>query len=137
MADLVRRTEYYYATMPDSPGEGARLASVLRDAGVNLVALLAFPIGGGRSQVDLVPEDPEALKKAASQAGIELSAAKRAFLVQGEDRPGATSEPFAKLAAAGVNVTAAAGVASGEGRFGVVIWVGQADYERAAEALGA
>jgi len=140
MTDAVRRIEYYYTTLPDSPGEGSRLASVLRDAGVNLVAMLAFPIGGGRSQVDLVPDGPEsteALRRAAGQAGVELSEAKRAFLVQGDDRPGATAEHFAKLAAAGINVTAAAGVASGEGRYGVVIWVGRSDYERAAGAIGA
>jgi hypothetical protein len=137
MADLVRRTEYYYATMPDSPGQGARLASALRDAGVNLLALLAFPIGGGQSQVDLVPEDPEALRKAAEQAGIKLSDAKRAFLVQGDDRPGATTELMEKLSSAGINVTAVAGVASGGGRYGLVLWVPQADYERAAGVIGA
>jgi hypothetical protein len=137
MADLVRRTEYYYATMPDSPGQGARLASALKEAGVNLLALLAFPIGGGQSQVDLVPEDPVALRKAAEQAGIKLSDAKRAFLVQGDDRPGATTAIMEKLSGAGINVTAAAGVASGEGRYGLVIWVPQVDYERAAGLIGA
>jgi hypothetical protein len=136
MADLVRRTEYFYTTMPDRPGQGARLALALREAGVNLRALLAFPAGNGQSQVDLVPEDPAALRKAADQAGFKLSDAKRAFLVEGDDRPGATTELMEKLSNAGINITAVAGVSSGGGRFGLVLWVPHSDYERAAQVLG-
>ncbi len=43
MADTIRQVDYYYATVPDKPGEGARVAGVLRDAGVNLLAFHAFP----------------------------------------------------------------------------------------------
>lgn len=136
MADLVKRIEYHYVTMPDRPGQGARLASALKGAGVNLLALLAFPTGDGQSQVDLVPEDPSALRKAADQAGVTLSDAKQAFLVQGEDRPGASTDFMEKLSHAGVNITAVAGVSSGNGRFGLVIWVAHGDHDRAASVLG-
>jgi hypothetical protein len=137
MADTVRSVEYYYATVSDEPGEGHRILSALEDGGVNLLAVLGFPLEGGRSQVDLVPEDPETLKDAAAAAGITLSGAKRAFLVQGEDRVGAVAAITAKLAEANVNVTAIAAAAAGAGRYGMVIWVPPADHERAAEALGA
>ena len=137
MADTVRRVEYYYVTVPDTPGEGQRILSALRDSGVNQLAFLGFPLGGGQTQIDLVPEDPESLKAAAAQAGVTLSEAKQAFLVQGDDRVGAVADTTAKLAEANINVTAAAATSAGSGRFGMILWVAPADYERAAEALGA
>jgi hypothetical protein len=137
MADTVRRVEYYYVTVPDTPGEGQRILSALKDGGVNQLAFLGFPLGGGQTQIDLIPEDPEALEAAAAQAGVTLSEAKQAFLVQGDDRVGAVADTTAKLAEANVNVTAAAAASAGSGRFGMILWVAPADYERAAEALGA
>jgi len=137
MADTVRGVEYYYVTVPNEPGEGQRILSALKDSGVNLLAFLGFPLGGGRSQLDLVPEDPQQLRDAAAQAGVALSEAKRAFLVQGDDRVGAVAETLAKLAEANINLTAAAATGAGSGRYGMILWVAPADYDRAADALGA
>jgi hypothetical protein len=137
MADTVRGIEYYYVTVPDAPGEGQRILSALRERGVNLLAYLGFPLGGGQSQIDLVPDDAESLKEAAQQAGVTLSEAKRAFLIQGDDRVGAVSDTTAKLAEANINVTAAAATGAGSGRYGMILWVAPADYERASAALGA
>jgi hypothetical protein len=75
MAETVRRVEYYYVTVPDTPAEGQRILSALKDSGVNLLAFLGFPLGGGQSQIDLVPEDPASLKEAAARAGVTLSEA--------------------------------------------------------------
>lgn len=137
MANTVRRVEYFYVTVPDAPGEGHRVLSALRDGGVNLLAFLGFPVGGGRFQVDLVPEDPESLRAAVERAGMTLSEAKRAFLIQGDDRVGAVADTTAKLAEANINVTAAAATGAGSGRYGMILWVAPADYEKAAGALGA
>jgi hypothetical protein len=137
MADTVRGVEYYYVTVPDSPGEGQRILSALKESGVNLLAFLGFPLGGGQSQIDLVPEDAQSLREAAARAGVRLSEAKRAFLIQGDDRVGAVADTTAKLADANINLTAAAATSAGSGRFGMILWVAGADYERAAEALGA
>ena len=137
MADTVRSIEYFYVTVPDTPGEGQRILSALKDSGVNLLAFLGFPLGGGQSQIDLVPEDPDALIEAAQRAGVTLSEAKRAFLIQGDDRVGAVADTTAKLADASVNLTAAAATSAGSGRYGMIVWVAPADYERAADLLGA
>jgi hypothetical protein len=136
MADSIRGVEYYYVSVPDAPGEGQRILSALQEGGVNLLAYLGFPVGGGRSQIDLVPEDPGALKDVAERLGLTLSEAKRAFLVQGDDRVGAVADTTAKLAEASINVTAAAAIAAGSGRYGMILWVAAADYARAADALG-
>jgi hypothetical protein len=136
MADTVQGVEYYYVTVPDEPGEGQRILSALKASGVNLLAFLGFP-EGGQAQLDLVPEDPEALKRAAEQAGVTLSEAKRAFLIQGDDRVGAVADTLAKLAEANINVTAAAAAGAGSGRYGMILWVAPADVEQAASTLGA
>jgi hypothetical protein len=137
MADEMRGVEYYYVTVSDEPGEGQRILSALKDSGVNLLAFLGFPLGGGRSQIDLVPDDPESLRRAAEQAGIGLSEAKQAFLIQGDDRVGAVADTTAKLAEANINLTAASAVGAGSGRYGMILWVAPADYQRAADVLGA
>jgi hypothetical protein len=137
MADTVRGVEYYYVTVPDAPGEGQRILSALEDGGVNLLAYLGFPLGGGQSQIDLVPEDPQSLKEAAERAGLTLSEPKRAFLIQGDDRVGAVTATTARLAEANINITAAAATGAGAGRYGMILWVAATDYERAADALGA
>jgi hypothetical protein len=137
MADTARSVDYQYATVPDAPGEVQRILSALQAGGVNLVAFLGFPKGDGQSQIDLVPEDSNALRAAAEQAGVTLSDVKRAFLIQGDDRVGAVADATKKLAEANVNVTAAAAVTAGSGRYGMIIWVAPADYDTAAGALGA
>ncbi len=135
MADKARRVNYWYVTVPDRAGEAQKVLTPLKEANVNLLAQLAFPSGKGESQVDLVPENVEAFRSAAAKAGLKLSDAKHAFLVQGQDRPGAVADSLAKLADASVNVTAYAASSAGAS-FALVVWVAPADYERAARALG-
>lgn len=136
MADQFRKVEYYYATVPDRPGEGAKILGALKEAGVNLLAFHAFPVAG-KSQVDLVAEDAEALKEATKKAGISLTGPKTAFLVEGEDRIGAVAEFMKRLGDAGINVVAVDAVRAGGGRYGALFWVKPQDVERAASALGA
>jgi hypothetical protein len=137
MADVVRRVEYQYVVVPDRPGEGLRILAALQRAGVNLLAYLGFPVEGGRAQLDLVAENPDALRRVAAQEGWQLSAPKQAFLVQGDDRVGAAAEHIRKLSEAGINITAAAATTAGAGRYGMILWVKAEDYERAAQILGA
>ena len=136
MADQIRRVDYFYAMVPDQPGEGARILETFKEAGVNLISLTAFPTGGGKSQVDFVPETPDLLLKAAKKAGITLSEKKTAFFVQGKDRPGAVAEALRRLAGAGVNVHATNAACGGGGGYGMIVWVKPADLKAAAKALG-
>jgi hypothetical protein len=137
MADTIRRVEYYYVTVPDKPGAGAAVLTPLETAGVNLLGYLGFPSGRGKSQIDLVPEDAAALKAAARSAGLKLSRAKRAFLIQGDDRVGTVADLARRLSGARVNITAAAAAAAGGGRYGMILWVAPRDFGKAAKALGA
>jgi hypothetical protein len=137
MAESIRRVEYYYVVVPDKPGSGAAVLSLLQAAGVNLLAYLGFPAGRGKSQLDLVPEEPTAFKLAARSAGLKLSRAKRAFLVAGDDRIGVVADITRRLAEAKVNLTAACATTAGGGRYGMIVWVKPASYAKAAKALGA
>jgi hypothetical protein len=137
MADTVLRVEYFYVTVPDKPGAGDRILSARKDSGVNLLAYLGFPVAGGQSQIDLVPEDAASLRQALERAGVTLSETKQAFLIQGDDRVGAVADTTKKLADANINVIAAAAAVAGSGRYGMVLWVAPADYDKAADVLGA
>ncbi len=89
--DTIRKAEYYYVTIPDKPGEGERLFGALRDAGVNLLAVHAFP-SARRSQIDLVPSDAAAFLAAAKAAKLKVSKPKTVFLIEGDDRVGAMAQ---------------------------------------------
>ena len=136
MADKIRRADYQYVSVPDKPGEGARILGALKEAGVNLLSFTAFPDGKGTTQIDFVTENADGLAKAAKALGLKLSEKKRAFFIQGEDRPGAVAEIFKKLAGAGVNVHATNAAAGGRGGFGMILWVRLENYDKAAKALG-
>jgi len=137
MDDTVRTIEYLYATVGDKPGEARRLLEHLSERGVNLVAFTAFPVGGGQTQLDFIPESASQLRKAAADANVDLVGPKKAFLIQGDDRIGALHQYHLKLANAGINVRASNGVCGGTGTFGFVLWVSPNDYDAAAKALGA
>ncbi len=137
MGEMVRKVDYFTMQVSDKPGEGARALDALREAGVNLLAFTGFPEGRRRAQLDFVAEDTAALKAAAKRAKMKLSPKKSAFLVQGEDRPGAIAEIMGRLAAAKINVTAIDGLCAGGGRFGAILWVKGPDIRKAAKVLGA
>jgi hypothetical protein len=136
MTDVVRLVEYYYTLVADRPGAGATVLSALKAEGVNLLCYTGFPTGTRRAQLDLVPDDKRTFLAAAQKAGIKLVGPKFAFLIQGDDRAGAVAEILAKLAEARINVTAMNAVASGQRRFGAILWVKPRMVRRAAKVLG-
>jgi hypothetical protein len=136
MADTFRLVEYFYIASPNKLGEGARALNTLKEAGVNLLALSGFP-QGRRAQLDVVPADPAAFKRAAKQAKWKVVGPKRGFLVQGSDRVGAVAELLERLAAAKINVTAIDAVSVEDGRYGAIFWVSPKDVKKTAALVGA
>jgi len=134
--DAIRRIDYYYVTVPDKPGEVARVLAAVRGAGVNLLGVSAFPHGARKSQVDLILEDSGAFAQAAKSARLKLSKKKSGFLIQGEDRPGAVADLAGKLAQAKINITSVQAFCAGAGRYGGMLWVKAKDMRRASKALG-
>jgi hypothetical protein len=135
MADAARLVDYFYVTIPDKPGEGARLLETLRQEGVNLLAFSAFP-EGRRSQADFIPEDSAAFRRAAKRAKWKVTGPKKVFLLQGDDRVGALADVARALANAKVNVTALDAV-SVHGRYGAIFWVAAKDLKKAQKVVAA
>lgn len=137
MADRVRKVKYCHMMVPARAGSGAKALGALKDAGINMLAFTGFPAGKGRAQLDFVIEDVGAARKVAAKNGWPASPGKKAFLIHGADRPGAVHTHHRKLADAGISVTAGHAATTGDGRYGLVLWVKPKDYARAAKALGA
>lgn len=134
MADDVRKVDYFYVMVGNTPGQAAKVLEGLAAEGVNLLAFSGFP-AGRRAQVDLVPEDSAALKRAAKKLGLELSERKTGFLCQGDDRVGATTDLLNRLAKGGINLTAIDAVSSGSGRYGAIFWVKPEDVAKTGRLL--
>jgi hypothetical protein len=133
MADKVRVVDYFYVTLPNKPGEGARALDTLRTESVNLLAFSAFP-AGRKAQADFVPEDPAAFRRAAKKAKWKVTGPKKVFLVEGDDRVGAVADVIGALAAAKVNITALDAVRV-HGRYGAIFWVEPKDLKKATKAM--
>ena len=136
MAQSVCKTEYYSITVPNKPGEGARLLRIFSEAGVNLLGLWGYPKGAGKAQIDIVPADVKAFAAAARKAKIKIGKKLAGFLLQGEDKVGAGAEVFEKLAAAKINVHAVQAASAGCGCYGMFLQVDPKDLRKAAKALG-
>lgn len=137
MKDQVLCVDYFVVHVEDRPGMGSDLGRQLAKEGVNLIATLAFPAGPGRTQVDLVPENPDAFSRAARKLGMTIVGPKLAFIVHGADKPGAMAEILGRLSQHDINVRATCSVSSGGNRYGAMLWVAPADVEAATHALGA
>ena len=135
MADTIRTTDYYYVEVPDRPGAALQILSDLQKEGVNLLACCGFPIGEGKSQIDLIPERSEQFQRAAAKHDLKLSDRKRAFLIQGEDRVGAVADIFSKLISRKINITGSQAMSAGAGRWAMILWVKPADFQNASKAL--
>lgn len=133
---MIRKVDYFAMHVPNHAGEAHKMLAHLRKARVNLLAFTGFPNGRG-SQMDFVPANSAAFRKAAKDAGWKIGKAKSGFLIQGRDRAGALDLSLAKLAKAEINVTAVDGVTAGSKRFGAILWVGAKDVARAAKTLKA
>jgi hypothetical protein len=135
MGFTVRRIDYFYVMVTDSPAVGYEVLSGLAEQGVNLVATSAVPFGPTRTQLTVFPDDTAKMQRAAQQANIPLDGPHPALVVQGDDEVGALAQIHEKLFDANVHVFASTGVADGRGGYGYIIFVRPEEYERAAEAL--
>jgi len=100
-----------------------------------VLSFTAFPSGGGKAQLTVVPESPDDLVAAARATGLHLAGRKECFFVQGDDHIGAAHDVLKRLAEAGINCVAANGCAARGGTFGMVIFVKPGDVREAEGVL--
>ena len=135
MADVIRTAQYFKVQIADKPGTLAGALAPLREAGVNLLAVHAFP-RSRRTQVDVVPEDPIAFKNVAKAHKWKMQGPKMCLLVDGDDRPGVLADLTDRLGSAKINMVAVTGLCAGQGRFGAILWVNPRDVKKAAKVFG-
>ena len=136
MAVQISRVDYFYASTEDRPGATYQILHALAEAGVDMLAFSAMPVGPSRAQLTLFPAESDGLLRVAPRLGLSLSQPQRAILVEGDDELGALGEIHRKLYDARINVFASSGVKAGAGRFGYLLYVRPEEYERAANVLG-
>ncbi|MCC7498402.1 MAG: ACT domain-containing protein [Bryobacterales bacterium] len=136
MPEDIKRVEYYSAVIANKIGEGARILNALREGGVNFTALWGYPLKGKSARLDMLPADAGLFRNAAKKAGLVLTR-HAGVLAQGADQPGAMAAALSKLSAAGINVVAAQALASGSGRYSLMIEVDDAAARAALKALTA
>ncbi len=134
MADVIRTAQYFKVQIGDKPGTLAGVLTPLRAAGVNLLAVHAFP-RNRRTQVDVVPEDPASFKNIAKAHKLKVQGPKMCLLVDGDERLGALADLTDRLGSAKINMTAVTGLCAGQGRFGAILWVNPRDVKKAAKVL--
>ena len=135
MADVIRVAQYFKVQIADKPGTLTDMLAPLYEAGVNLLAVHAFP-RSRRTQVDVVPEDPTAFKDVAKANKLKIQGPKMCLLVDGDDRPGAMADLTNRLGSAKINMIAVTGLAAGRGRYGAILWVKPGDVKKAAKVFG-
>lgn len=138
MATEVVQIDYRYVILDDEPSGAAAALAALWESGVNLIGFSGFPHGPGRSQLDLIAQDSQSLAQTATDMGLTVSPPKTAFLIRGEDMPGAAvAKVLKRLAGAHIHMTSFQAVSAGAGRFGALLWVKPADVDETARVLGA
>ena len=119
----------------DKPGAFARVAEVVANGGVNLMAAVGYVESPGVGRIILVPQDTDKAKEALKKAGIADVEIADAVLVQGDDRIGAGRDLAQKIAEKGINVRALNAQALG-GKYQALIRVASEDVDKVLEILG-
>jgi hypothetical protein len=129
-----QRVTYFKANLEDKPGTLLALAKDLKVKNLGLTGLWGYGTSTGRGDVFVIPKNPEKLRNAWKQAGILVEEG-TAFFLKGADKTGALIKSLDAIAQAGVNIIAMNAIAVG-GKYGSMVWVAQADVQKAAQALG-
>ena len=136
MADTIRTVDYYQTTVHEEPAAAYHLLARLADAGVNLLAFNAIPVGMHAMQLVLFPEEGAVLPQVVASLGLAATGPHRALLVQGDDQLGALAEIHRRLLELGVQPYASSGVTDGRGGHAVIVHVRAEQFDLVKRSLG-
>ncbi len=136
MALDIKLATYYNMTITGNAAEGFKLLSAFADAGINLLAFKAIPVGPNQTQFTLFPDDPEKMNKGAENAGLSIDGPYSAIIVKSDsDEPGECGMVHEKLAQAGIDVKESSGIADIKDSYAIVFYIDEEDSEKAMKAL--
>ncbi|MHC5023335.1 MAG: hypothetical protein ACYTGG_05420 [Planctomycetota bacterium] len=118
---------YFAFSLPDRPGELARFAAGLGEAGINMIGLWGYASGRDEPRLSCVPEDPASFRDFARTAGLEVEEGHALYLT-GESAAGALVETLQRIATAGINLEAVEAVGAGD-HYGCFIWAAENDRD--------
>ncbi len=132
MGHTVRQVTAVVMQVEDRVGVLHEVLAVLRDAGVNMLAMASLRRQGTALMV--IPENVNKVRELAHRHGVSLQT-RPVFLIEGDDRVGALSDIAKNIADAGINIEDIAALSAAR-RYAAVLTVADADVEAAARALG-
>jgi hypothetical protein len=87
----------------NKPGELARVAAAISDAGVNISAATCTS-PSDVAALHILVKHPEAAKHALATAGVTITREREVVVVDADDQPGVLADVARKVAASGVNL---------------------------------
>ncbi|MEA3403426.1 MAG: ACT domain-containing protein [Armatimonadota bacterium] len=132
MGHTIRQVTAVVMQVEDRVGILHEVLCVLRDAGVNMLAIASQRRQG--TALMAIPENPQRVRQLAAQHGVRLQT-RQVFLVEGDDQVGALCGITEAIANAEINIEDIAAL-SAANRYAAVITFADADLEAAAKALG-
>ena len=125
----------FWISLPDQPGELARLAARLREADVNLFGLWGYGATAGQAQFYCVPESAEQFRNFARSADLETRESATFHLTE-PDRGGTLIKTLETIADAGISLLAIQAASIG-GEFGCFLWANPEDWDTLKRLLNA
>ena len=132
MGHTIRQVTAAVMQVDDEVGVLHSVLCVLRDAGVNMLAISSQRRQG--TALMAISEDIDAIRKLASQSGVHLQT-RPVFLIEGNDRVGALCDITKSVADAGINIEDVAALSASR-RYAAVLTFADADLEAAAKCFG-
>ncbi|MGH2500321.1 MAG: ACT domain-containing protein [Candidatus Limnocylindria bacterium] len=115
-------------TAPDRPGQLAKAAEAIADAGINIDGFCATT-SDGKGTFHVLTKDPAGTRRALQGAGFEVREERDVVIVEAEDRPGEAAKALRKIADQEINIALAYSIT--KDRFAL----GAADIAKVREAL--
>ena len=132
MGHTTRQVTAVVLQLEDRVGVLHEVLCVLRDAGVNMLAIASQRRQG--TALMAIPEDVNAVRELARSRGVSLQS-RQVFLIEGDDRVGALCDITKALADAHISIEDIAAL-SASTRYAAVLTFADADLEAAGRALG-
>ena len=135
MALDILQVEYYNITVEDQIANASKLLATIAGAGVDFHAFKAIPVKPNKTQFTLFAKDSSKMTDGANKSGLELDGPYSAILIKGDEKAGALADIYKKLSQAGIQVDEVCGIADINAGYGVILYLTQADCDKAMTVL--